>query len=73
MNAPMAIAIALPPERLLEPDVLAVAVLITGRRWALVVVGIAPGEVSPPPSDPPPDGDGDGGTDVAAVAVAPPR
>ena len=62
-------AIALFPDRPLEPDVLAVAVLIT-VGVAVAVVGTTPGEVSPPPSDPPDDGDGDtGGVAVGAADV----
>src|SRR5450755_1713485 len=67
MNAPIAIAIALPPERLVEPDVLAVLALST-VGVALVAVGIPPGAVSPPPSDPPPDGDA--GAWAVAVGAA---
>jgi hypothetical protein len=69
----MAIAIALPPDRPPEPDVAAVAVLIT-VGVALLAVGIPPGDVSPPPSPPPEGATGTVGagavTLVAAVAVA---
>jgi hypothetical protein len=69
-SAPIAIAIALLPERLVEPDVLAVLALST-VGVVLVALGIPPGAVSPPPSEPPPDGDGvtDGALAVAGAEV----
>src|SRR5450432_4173239 len=68
MNAPTAIAIALVPERLVEPEALAVLALSTVGVGVLAVA-IPPGAVNPPPSEPPPAGDGNGDGAVAAAEV----